>query len=137
MSGHFNFRPYQAVIAFGVVIYAYNALFAIYYVLPVNEQKQKFIPGLSSVLARCMDQPRADAWTQRVTVCCGTFSKFVEMMFDVLLLLGATLTTVIASIYLERSVQFIYSIPTTYFTLGSFYETFEMAVSCVLCVASD
>lgn len=38
-------RPYQVVIAVGVIVYLYSLLLSFYYLLPVNERNNKFIPG--------------------------------------------------------------------------------------------
>eukprot|EP01036_Dinobryon_divergens_P034061 gene34061-44009_t len=43
--GSFNYRPYQAVIAIGVIVYIHGVLLSVYYWLPVNAEQQKFIPG--------------------------------------------------------------------------------------------
>jgi hypothetical protein len=45
LSGYFNMRPYQLVITSGVLIYLHTLVTSIYYLLPVDDANQKYIPG--------------------------------------------------------------------------------------------
>lgn len=38
-------RPYQFVIGAGVLIYIHTMITSIYYLLPVDDDNQKYIPG--------------------------------------------------------------------------------------------
>lgn len=45
VSGHFDFRQYQAVIAVSVLLYLHSLLFTLYYILPVDDKDNKYVPG--------------------------------------------------------------------------------------------
>ena len=45
VQGSFNFWPYQFVQGVGITVFTTAALSVIYYILPVNEQQHKYIPG--------------------------------------------------------------------------------------------
>eukprot|EP01034_Spumella_vulgaris_P022049 gene22049-28144_t len=131
MQGSFNYRPYQVLLALGVMVYIYNSLFALYYILPADVNKHKYVPGLAKLLGNCVSQDQAESYTLSGALFCKAFSTFTEMFLDALLLFMAAITCVAASIILERSSQFTYVIgsssnaPTkTWFTIGSFYATF-------------
>jgi hypothetical protein len=57
-SGSFNFRPYQVIIALGVINFVHSISYMVYYVLPLNEQQQKYVPG------KCLDD-----WKLEVPTC--------------------------------------------------------------------
>jgi hypothetical protein len=46
-EGSFDFLPYQYIIGLGVVTFLYSSLFALYYLLPVDENSRKYVPGLT------------------------------------------------------------------------------------------
>jgi len=46
--GSFNMRPYQFVIGMGVLIYIHTLITSMYYLLPVDDDNQKYIPGMQS-----------------------------------------------------------------------------------------
>lgn len=43
-------RPYQFVIVTGVLIYLQTLVTSLYYLLPVDDANQKYIPGMYSML---------------------------------------------------------------------------------------
>jgi hypothetical protein len=45
-AGTFDFLSYQYIIGLGVVTFLYSLFFAIFYLLPVDENSRKYIPGL-------------------------------------------------------------------------------------------
>ncbi len=45
LNGTFDMRPYQFVIALGVLVFVYMGLCSIYYLLPKNLHGKKYIPG--------------------------------------------------------------------------------------------
>lgn len=47
LSGHFNFRAYEAVLAIVILVFIYSLVFSIYFLLPVDENNQKYVPGES------------------------------------------------------------------------------------------
>jgi hypothetical protein len=131
-SGFFDFWPYQLVLALGVILYVYSSLVAIYYLLPVDEQRRKTIPGLTNCLGACIRDPyRAQETAFRVRNLLSLFSKMLQLALDATLLLITLTAAVTASIYLEASVPF--GVPQVsvalYFTMGSFYSTFLRTVS--------
>ena len=52
-EGHFNMRPYQFVIVVGVLIFIHTLITSMYYLLPVNEENEKYIPGLRNFVECC------------------------------------------------------------------------------------
>jgi hypothetical protein len=44
-QGEFNFRAYELVIAVGVLAFLHNAAHMWYYWLPVDSNRQKYVPG--------------------------------------------------------------------------------------------
>lgn len=46
-TGEFNFRSYQLVIAVGVLAFLQNIAHLTYYVLPVDSNRQKYLPGIA------------------------------------------------------------------------------------------
>ena len=46
IGGAFNMRPYQFVIGAGVLIYIHTMVTSMYYLLPVDDDNQKYIPGI-------------------------------------------------------------------------------------------
>lgn len=105
MDGHFVFRPFQVVLTLGVMIYFYNALFAVYYVLPTDVNKRKFIPGgcmyvhshsvidsshcdvlcdiagLASLLSKCMSKDQADSAVLRCVLAFSTLVANERLIF--------------------------------------------------------
>ena len=52
VSGYFDFQPFQAVIAIGTLVFVHSTLFSIYYILPLDSNNNKFIPG--RILSLCL-----------------------------------------------------------------------------------
>lgn len=46
LSGSFNMRPYQLVVGAGVLIYIHTLITSMYYLLPVDDNNQKYVPGV-------------------------------------------------------------------------------------------
>lgn len=63
LNGQFNFRAYQLVIAVGVLAFLQNLGHLTYYVLPVDSNRQKYLPGeqLGSTYQRLMCATLAEA----------------------------------------------------------------------------
>ena len=45
LSGSFKLRQYHFVIAVGVFIFVHAMITSTYYLLPVDEQNEKYVPG--------------------------------------------------------------------------------------------
>ena len=45
LSGFFDMRPYFMVVMVGGIITVHTLSIAVYYLLPVNEEGEKYIPG--------------------------------------------------------------------------------------------
>lgn len=52
----FTLRPYAYVLAVGVMVFVHSVVVALYYLLPVDNQGRKYIPGLedSRLLLCCV-----------------------------------------------------------------------------------
>jgi hypothetical protein len=55
MNGSFNMRPYQFVVGAGVLIYIHTLVTSMYYLLPVDENNQKYVPGLRTFMETWID----------------------------------------------------------------------------------
>ena len=53
IDGYFYLSPFQLVIVASALEYAHSLLFTIFYILPVDEDNQKFIPGLERAFILC------------------------------------------------------------------------------------
>eukprot|EP00597_Dinobryon_sp_UTEXLB2267_P003006 CAMPEP_0170065154 /NCGR_PEP_ID=MMETSP0019_2-20121128/5348_1 /TAXON_ID=98059 /ORGANISM="Dinobryon sp., Strain UTEXLB2267" /LENGTH=399 /DNA_ID=CAMNT_0010271953 /DNA_START=48 /DNA_END=1247 /DNA_ORIENTATION=+ len=126
IDGFFRNSPFQAVIAVGVLAYAHSLLLSIYYWLPVNAEKQKFIPGLSYLLGQCMSPSTADSVLTSAAQRFKAFLRLIELVSDSLMLVLSLVTVLVASIVLERGAKFedldLNSV--TYYTMGTFFTTF-------------
>lgn len=130
-SGYFDFWPYQLLLALGVLLYFYSTVVAAYYLLPIDEDRNKTIPGLAGCLANCFssgsEQQRTAHWVKGAL---GTASRILQVCVDggfLVIALGAAIN---ASVYIESAAPFgmkNYPVP-VYFTLNSFYATYTRTV---------
>lgn len=44
-------RPYQFVIGAGVLIYIHTLITSMYYLLPVDDNNEKYVPGLRDIVS--------------------------------------------------------------------------------------
>jgi hypothetical protein len=49
-TGSFPLWPYQLCLGVGVICYSYSAVIAVYYLLPLDDENKKTLPGISSYL---------------------------------------------------------------------------------------
>lgn len=70
IGGSFDFRPYQLTLAVGVILYCYSLLISIYYILPVNKEKKKFIPGLSDLSFHLMPSQNTPTHAHSLNILC-------------------------------------------------------------------
>ena len=45
LVGSFDMSPYQLLVVAGVLIYIHTLVTSLYYLLPVDDENQKYIPG--------------------------------------------------------------------------------------------
>ena len=113
IMGHFDFRSYKITMAMAIVLYVENISLLMYYLLPVDENDQKYFPVISewltTLMDRCNDSCCSDSssssssssreqWNgcvRRVRSCCASLANFIEMLLDVLLLLGLLAATIL------------------------------------------
>lgn len=50
VSGYFDYRPYQLIIAASVLAFIYSSFILVYYILPVDADSKKVLPGASRLL---------------------------------------------------------------------------------------
>jgi hypothetical protein len=134
IDGSFDFRPYQLCIAAAVLVYLHSLIFTLYYILPLDENSHKFIPGLEALFASCNRGEQLKYVCQRISEFLKAFSKFIEMIGDGLLLIITLTACIIASIVIERGSRFEFTSPGAtddgtptieYYTVGTFFSTFE------------
>lgn len=62
----FTLMPYQYVLAAGVLVFVHSVVVALFYLLPVDPQGRKYIPGLvNSPLRCCMSQENIAHFSER------------------------------------------------------------------------
>jgi hypothetical protein len=143
-KGYFNMTPYQWLIALSFFVFLHSSGFCVYYLLPLNTDNRKHIPGCFEWMERCLgkigrDDVResmsygAKTATQRVSDFCHTHSKHVEWSVDGLLLALTLIICIICSMNVDRGAQFQFgNNPPQWYTLGTFHETFtSINPSCV------
>jgi hypothetical protein len=137
IAGSFSLAPFQLIIVCAAFEYAHSLLFTIFYVLPVDDQNEKFIPGLERVLGMCMgNDRRVKDSLHCLNSFCKLYVKIVEMVLDVGFLLAILVVCLIASISLERGAIFdLGSGDITFFTIGTFYSTYGHTYP--VCVGDD
>jgi hypothetical protein len=52
LSGYFDMRPYQAVMGIAILVFIHSVVFTAYYILPVDENENKYVPGMQSISIR-------------------------------------------------------------------------------------
>jgi hypothetical protein len=126
VEGNFDLTSFQVTIAACVLLYLYNTFVALYYALPIDQDsKLKFVPGLSSILGKCVEQQFGDRLMARASSFMQRFSVVLEMALDAVFLLLGSLAFLVAAIEVDRGSRFSVDGDThQYFTLGTFQLTF-------------
>lgn len=137
LSGSFSMAPYQLVIVAAAFEYAHSLLFTIFYILPVDENNQKFIPGMERAIGMCLGNGRRVKDSLHcLSSFCKLYVKIVEMVLDIMFLLAILVICLIASIALERGAMFdLGNGDITFFTIGTFYSTYGHTYP--VCVGDD
>lgn len=132
VSGSFDMSPYQALIAFSVLVYIHSLLFVVYYLLPMDSDGNKHIPGLDVLFERIsmgrVSGNQVKTHSTMVSSFCKSFSKYIEALVDALLLLMLGLTCLICSISVDRGTKFDFSGTIQYYTISTFYMTFSRTI---------
>eukprot|EP00596_Hydrurales_sp_CCMP1899_P006877 CAMPEP_0119035080 /NCGR_PEP_ID=MMETSP1177-20130426/2050_1 /TAXON_ID=2985 /ORGANISM="Ochromonas sp, Strain CCMP1899" /LENGTH=400 /DNA_ID=CAMNT_0006992977 /DNA_START=112 /DNA_END=1314 /DNA_ORIENTATION=+ len=136
LSGVFDYRPYQLVIAVTALTYAYSLITTIFYVLPMDDDNRKFIPGLESLFTLCLGDERAKDIIHMAGSFLKTSVKAIEMVMDIMFVIFVFVVCIIASIVLERGARFdLGNGDITYYTVGTFFSTY--AHTYPVCVNED
>lgn len=125
ITGFFDFRPFQTAIAAAILVYIHSLAFLVYYILPVDSDHHKFIPGLETFFEKCVCREQIVSGSTTVAIFCKASSKYVEFVVDLILVVIVIFTLLVASIQLERGARFDNGSTVTYYTLGTFYDTFS------------
>lgn len=136
--GTFNLRPFSAAIAAASCVFVFNILFNVYYVLPVDNNNHKYVPGLhwlveylhvklgSNEMTISNTKAALSDGTTRVGSFLKVFSKSIEVIMDGALTIFTFLVCIIASIIIERGSRFDMGDGSIiYYSLGTFYDTFS------------
>lgn len=138
IMGSFNMRPYQLVLVCGVLINLYTFLLVLYYLLPVDKNRRKYLPGCKRHLQSCDRQWLRD--------CCsalydglGLFSTFLEFFIDSVLLLLSMLSFILSVMEVDRPERFQFSkeLIVQYYSLDSFYMTYSNTVRTTISSSSS
>jgi hypothetical protein len=129
--------PYQALIAFAVLVYVHSLLFVVYYLLPTDPvDGHKYIPGLDIAFEKAsfgrVSGTQVKTHSTTVSSFCRNFSKYIEAIVDAALLFMLGLTCLICSITIDRGARFDFSGTVQYYTISTFYNTFSHTIpACV------
>lgn len=129
ISGYFDYDPFEAVIAAGVLVYLNSIFFLIYYILPVDANNHKYIPGLENIFEKCFNRDQILTSVLCVSSFCKNYSKFVEVVHDGILLVIVVVICLVTSILIERGSRFDFGIHNNmgvqYYTIETFFNTFS------------
>jgi hypothetical protein len=127
MGGGYHMGAFQAAQAAGILIFIHSFVYVAYYMMPINESTgYKYIPYLREGVTKLVTAERYDrAWNSAI----GYFVMYrkpAEFAMDTFLVVYTALVTLIGSIMIDRSAQMgtLDGLP-TYFTLGTFYQSFR------------
>lgn len=138
--GSFNMRPFQLVLVCGVLINLYTFLLALYYLLPVDKNRRKYLPGCKRHLQSCVGDKQ---WLRD---CCsalydglGLFSTFLEFFIDSILLLLSMLSFIVSVVAVDKPSRFsVYKeLIVQYYSLDSFYMTYSNTVRTAISSSSS
>lgn len=135
IEGHFDMRLFQCLCGFSFLVFFFNFCFAVYYVLPVDEESgRKMIPGFHSKIERALTAINSPTTTQHtrtfvetVSLACFINAKSIEMYTDAFLLFITSLFLIIGAIEVDRGAAFTREGTTSavWYTLGTFFMTFK------------
>ena len=133
MVGSFDMRPYQLVLACGVLINLYTFLLTLYSLLPINKHKHKYLPGCKRRLRNCLGDRLQLLFGDCPSALCDglrLFSTFLEFFFDSVLLILSVLSFIVSAVALDKPSRFsVTNNPIAqYYTLDSFYMTYSNTV---------
>mmetsp|Transcript_164 Transcript_164/g.217 ORF Transcript_164/g.217 Transcript_164/m.217 type:complete len:407 (+) Transcript_164:116-1336(+) len=128
LSGSFNFRSYQLVIAIGVMSFLFNGLICGYYLLPIDSDRLKYIPGCLSLLDFCMDYASAQSYMNQAFLFLKETFTLISLAVDGFLLFLAVIAFIVSLFVLESSVETELAHSggsiAEYYTLSTVYETY-------------
>ncbi len=139
ISGYFNYGCYQAVISAGVLVYLNSIFFLIYYILPVDTNHNKYIPGLENIFEKCFDRDQILTSVLRISSFCKNYSKFLEVVLDAILLVIVIVVCLVTAILVERGERFDFggynNMGVQYYTIETFFNSYSHTTP--MCVESS
>mmetsp|Transcript_8052 Transcript_8052/g.13652 ORF Transcript_8052/g.13652 Transcript_8052/m.13652 type:complete len:405 (-) Transcript_8052:1963-3177(-) len=134
-EGEFSFVSFQYIIALCVIIFLHNALWILYYVLPVDTADRKYVPGMRSMFDSFLNPSDVTSYGQKLGDFFHLYSKSLEPILDGGFLMMITLASIIAAMNLEHGVIFYNTYEADalrpYFSIASFMETFDKTGNCL------
>eukprot|EP00601_Ochromonadales_sp_CCMP2298_P028505 CAMPEP_0173325454 /NCGR_PEP_ID=MMETSP1144-20121109/516_1 /TAXON_ID=483371 /ORGANISM="non described non described, Strain CCMP2298" /LENGTH=353 /DNA_ID=CAMNT_0014269649 /DNA_START=49 /DNA_END=1113 /DNA_ORIENTATION=- len=128
LSGSFNFKAYQLVIAVAVMSLVFQGLALIYYALPADSEGMKYIPSLSALLGTHASEHAAMSFLKfhltTISVCGDGFLTFMGI-----------LAFIVSEFIFASAVQMNLSHEggtiVEYYTLSTVYKTYSDATDCL------
>lgn len=132
-TGHFNYVSYQYIIALCVIIFLHNALWIVYYILPVDTVHRKYVPGMRKVFDSFLNPSDVTTYGQRLSDFFNLYSKSLEPIMDGGFLAMLSLGSLIAAMNLEKGFKFYTqnNALEVYFSMVSFMNTFGDVEGCL------
>lgn len=127
LDGGYHMGAFQAAQAAAILIFIHSFVYAGYYVMPIDESTGfKYIPGFQGLAEKIMSPDRFDAIWKMIMSYFVMYRKLGEFVMDAFLVVYTALVMLIASIMIDRSAQMgVIDGTPTYFTLGTFYDSFR------------
>ena len=101
--GHFDFRAYKATMINCILTNIANLLINCYYLLPTDEDNNKYLPGVVECIQRCINgrsQVHLQFALRRFQLLCVSFARLTEMLVDCLLLLSLLTSSILCKLVL-------------------------------------
>lgn len=132
-DGYFDFRAYEFLMVVAVLVYFKNTSLLIYYLLPVDEDQHKFVPGLKALLLHCLSDDQVKYIFHRVGLIVTSCTLFAQMVVDLFFTFLTTVACLSASIMLDKGTSIKTSLTTIYvsYTLDTFYGTYSNVGPCL------
>jgi hypothetical protein len=105
-GGDFYYDSYKLVIAVSSFVFIHSAIFVTYYLLPVDLQGKKYVPGIDLYLERCFERHDVVSAVSSTAVFCKGHSKLIELCVDACLLILTVISCIVAAIQVDTATKF-------------------------------
>lgn len=106
ISGSFDFTAFQFALCVSALLFGYSVTILVFYILPIDIDNHKYIPGLGAALRSCFDAETLDTsgrWVGRLLL---RESKSSEALLDTAFWLLTVISAVMAAVTLGQARPF-------------------------------